>query len=470
MTFNSIEFLILFPTLLLGFYAMPHRLRWSLLLVGSLIFYVWLIPSYLFVASYIVLSSYALALFIKRAKPSTKKHWLFVSVVLSLIPLFTFKYFNFVNENLATFSEVIGWNYSQASLKLILPLGISFQTFQALSYLIEVYQERIEPELHLGIYSLYILFFPQLVAGPIERPQNLLPQFRKEAFFEPAHFNNGLRLMLWGFFKKVVIADRMASLPNEIFVNPSEFSTIYLLPATLCFAIQIYCDFSGYSDIARGIGQTFGIQLMKNFEQPYLARNPVDFWRRWHISLSTWFRDYLYFPLGGNRSSRLTHFRNLFIVFVVSGLWHGANWTFVVWGAFHGMGIILYLIYSQSGAQKYFPVFSRPWVGTALTFSMVTVGWVFFRANSVSEALYVLTHLFDFSTIGTEPVWGKSTLMISLAGLIVLFIGDYLIEKKLEPKFFELAVPVRWGVYWATALCIMNLGTVENVAFIYFQF
>src|SRR5689334_249793 len=341
MLFNSVAFLIFFPVVTTAYFLLPHRFRWMLLLAASCYFYMAFIPKYIFIVLVTITVDYFAGLGLERFE-GRKKRWILLSSILTNIGMLAFfKYFNFANENLAMLAKFIGWNYPIHSLSIILPIGLSFHTFQSLSYTIEVYRGHQKAEHHFGYLALYVMYYPQLVAGPIERPQNILHQLHTEQRFEYQRVTDGLKWMAWGMFKKVVVADRMVLFVNPVYNDPTHHSGPALVFATLAFAIQIYCDFSGYSDIAFGSAQVMGVRLMKNFNHPYFADSISEFWRRWHISLSTWFRDYVYIPLGGNRVAKPRWVFNLFITFLISGLWHGAAWTYIIWGALHGSYFVL---------------------------------------------------------------------------------------------------------------------------------
>ncbi len=373
---------------------------------------------------------YFAALHMSRTKKkTTRKGLLLLSLCVNLGLLFAFKYFNFFSESARVFLQSFGMQFSPLMLNVLLPVGISFYTFQTLGYTIDVYNKKIKPEKHFGVFAVYVSFFPQLVAGPIERAKNLMPQFYKKHKFNYMRITNGLKLMLWGFFKKVVIADRLALVVNTVYADPYGYSGIPLIVATVFFAFQIYCDFSGYSDIAIGAAQVMGYNLMDNFKRPYFAKTISEFWKRWHISLSTWFRDYLYIPLGGNRVKVPRWYFNLFITFVISGLWHGANWTFLAWGAIHGIYLIISIItkkwraylHSITGLTKI------PWMHNmlkrAIIFALVCIGWIFFRADTIAEGWYVLTHLFSGLTLdftGLNIGLGWEGLIIAFASIIFL--------------------------------------------------
>ncbi len=367
--------------------------------------------------------------------------------------------------------KLFSLNYSPKILSIILPIGLSFHTFQSLGYVVDVYRGKVKAERHLGIYSLYVMFFPQLVAGPIERAQNMLPQFRERHFFAVARVTEGLKLMLWGMFKKVVIADRLALVVNQVYADPSSYAGPSLITATIFFAFQIYCDFSGYSDIAIGSAQVLGFRLMRNFDRPYFATSIQDFWHHWHISLSTWFRDYVYFPLGGNRVSLWRWRLNILLTFLLSGLWHGANWTFVIWGALHGFYYLISTI-----ARK--PVAWPQSLKVIITFSLVCFAWIFFRANHLSDAQYIISHLLtgwgQGLKAGTQPgAIGLSMIEFLFAvGLIGLLICIERLENKETISALVARPPMvlRWGIYTAAVLMIMNLGIAVPIPFLYFQF
>ena len=341
MLFNSFTFLIFFPVVVAVYFALPHRFRWAWLLAASCYFYMAFIPIYILILFFTIAIDYVAGIVIENAEGRKRKLFLAASIVANVGVLAVFKYFNFLSANANAIAEVFHWPYELPILGIILPIGLSFHTFQAMSYTIEVYRGRQRAERHLGIYSLYVMFFPQLVAGPIERPQNLLHQFYERHDFDYDRVTNGLRKMAIGLFMKVVIADRLARYVNVVYPNPTNFQGLTLVVATVFFAFQIYCDFAGYSMVAIGSAEVMGFRLMKNFDRPYLSKSISEFWSRWHISLSSWFRDYVYIPLGGNRVARSRWYYNLFITFLLSGLWHGANMTFVIWGALHGIFVVI---------------------------------------------------------------------------------------------------------------------------------
>jgi alginate O-acetyltransferase complex protein AlgI len=486
--FNSLEFLIFYPIITVLYFLLPHRARWVLLLAGSYYFYMAWRPEYLILI--IISTSVAYFTGLKMGQEEQKKKrkkYLYLSLFVNLGLLIVFKYFNFFNDSIRLLFRHLNISYNVPGFNLLLPMGISFYTFQTLSYSIDVYRGTIKPEKHYGIFALYVSFFPQLVAGPIERADRLLPQFYKKNKFDYERITAGLKIMAWGFFKKVVIADRLGVAVSAIYSNPTKHNSIQFIIATIFFAFQIFCDFSGYSDIAIGSAKVMGFDLMQNFKRPYFSKSIDEFWRRWHISLSSWFRDYLYIPLGGNRVSKGRHYFNLFITFLVSGLWHGANWTFVVWGALHGT----YLVIGRalSPVKKKLVELTRinkvPFiykcVQVAFTFCLVTFAWIFFRANSIEEALYIIRHL--FTDIG--KITNMQYLVNSISGmaltkfqLIVCFIGIITVEgvHLLQRKgniidwLSEKPAITRWAVYSILVTATFWLAFSENKQFIYFQF
>lgn len=359
------------------------------------------IPIYLSIIGLTIVIDYWAGIWLEETTGSKRKWILAMSIISTCLVLFVFKYFDFFSYNVNAFARFFHLDYSVPMLRLILPIGLSFHTFQSLSYVIEVYRGHQKAERHFGIYALYVMFYPQLVAGPIERPGHLLYQFHERHVFNYSDVTQGLRLMVWGLFKKVVIADRLAAFVNAPFDRPMEHQGINFILAAALFGVQIYCDFSGYSDVARGSAQVMGFRLMQNFNRPYFSKSISEFWRRWHISLSSWFKDYVYFPLGGNRTSTPRWYLNLVITFLISGLWHGANWTFIIWGLLHAIymivGDLTYSLRSKLwaviGLSESSPI--RRFIQVFCTFSLVSFSWIFFRANSLENALYIVHHLFD---------------------------------------------------------------------------
>ncbi len=497
MLFNSLSFLIFFPIVTILYFAIPYRFRWALLLIASCIFYMAFVPIYILILLTTNIIDYYAAIFIEESQGKKRKLFLIVSIISNCLILFVFKYFNFFNANFSYLAGIIGWNYPIKALSLILPIGLSFHVFQSLSYVIEVYYQRQKTERNFGIYSLYVMFFPQLVAGPIERPGNLLKQFYEKHDFDYIRVTNGLKLMAWGFFKKVVIADRLAIYVNTVYNNPYDFQAMSLFLATIFFAFQIYCDFSGYSDIAIGAAQVMGFRLMNNFNRPYFAKSISEFWQRWHISLSTWFKDYVYIPLGGSRVGKSRWFYNLFITFLISGFWHGANWTYIVWGALNGAYLIIEIL-SAPVREKIFrfarldknPVLSQI-IQIGTVFILIDISWILFRARNIGESFYIIKKLvFGIVSLPRNIIH----CLIQPEKLISLYQPLFLGEKKSELFFsFGLIVfliimeklqgsngiraviakkptLVRWAAYYALILSIILLGKFNNSAFIYFQF
>jgi D-alanyl-lipoteichoic acid acyltransferase DltB (MBOAT superfamily) len=450
------------------------------------------VPAYIVILFVTILIDYVAGIRIEETTGERRRFWLVLSIVSTCAVLFIFKYFDFFNESAAVAARALGMDYAIPALELLLPVGLSFHTFQSLSYVVEVYYGRQRAERDFGLYALYVMFYPQLVAGPIERPQNLLHQFREEHRFDYDRVVAGLQLMAWGFVKKIVVADRLAELANRVYDSPQRYTGVPLWLGTIAFAFQIYCDFSGYSDIAIGSAQVMGFTLMKNFDRPYIARSVSEFWRRWHISLSTWFRDYLYVPLGGNRVARPRWLANLFITFLVSGLWHGARWTFVVWGALHGAYLVASLLTSDVrarirasiGAERH-PTLLAAWQ-MGVTFVLVCIGWVFFRATTFADAWYVISHfgaglpaqlralasgdrqaMRSLLFLGFE----SSRLVLAVAAVVALLTIERL--QGAGPLRVRLAgepTLIRWGAYACAVLTIMTLGVFHSAKFIYFQF
>ena len=386
MLFNSLDFLLFFPIVTALFFLVPHRYRWMLLLAASCWFYMFFRPIYILILAFTIVVDYFAGRLIEGAQGLPRKAWLIASLLANIGVLAFFKYWNFLGGNFNALASALHWNYQISLLEILLPIGLSFHTFQAMSYTIEVYRGKQAAERHFGIYALYVMFYPQLVAGPIERPQNLLHQFHEEKHFDADRVFSGLGRMVWGFFKKVVIADRLAIIVNQVYNHLDDYpdhSGMAYVWATLFFAVQIYCDFSGYSDIAIGSARVMGFKLMENFDRPYFAQSVAEFWRRWHISLSTWFKDYVYVPLGGSRVVTRKLCRNILVVFLISGLWHGAKWNFLIWGALHGSYLMISVL-TRSLRERMVErlcldqlprvlAISR----MAVTFGLVAFAWVF---------------------------------------------------------------------------------------------
>jgi len=484
MLFNSLPFLFFFIVVTTLYFALPHKKRWLLLLISSCYFYMAFVPIYILIIGFTIVIDYFAGIFIENAEGSRRKRFLIVSLIANIGVLAIFKYYNFFNHNLEFLLNGMGVSDPIPFLSILLPIGLSFHTFQAMSYTIEVYRGHQKAERHFGIYSLYIMFYPQLVAGPIERPQNLLHQFREKHDFDYNRVTSGLKLMAWGLFKKVVIADRLAKAVDVVYNNPQDHNSLSLIIATIFFTYQIYCDFSGYSDMAIGAARIMGFKLMANFDNPYQSKSVHEFWKRWHISLSTWFRDYLYISLGGNRVTIPRWYLNLFIVFLVSGLWHGANWTFVIWGALHGFYLVFSLITKgfRGKINRWFHFDKVPFLSVLTTFTLVAFAWIFFRANSVQSAFYIVEHLFSgipevvnnllnhqyvLDYMGLE----KRSFILSIFLIVFLETVHFIQSKRsISEIFAKKSIYVRWTVYYVAVLSILFLGVFENRQFIYFQF
>jgi alginate O-acetyltransferase complex protein AlgI len=477
--FNSFHFLIFFPVVAALFFAVPTRFRLPLLFVASCYFYMAFIPAYIIILFVLIAVDYAAGLLIDRAQGPARKRILFISLVANIGILGVFKYFNFFSENIAALSSALGVPAHPMLLGLALPIGLSFHTFQSMSYTIEVYRGRWKAERNLLVYAVYVLFFPQMVAGPIERPYNLLPQFHRDVEFDAERATQGLRLMLWGFIMKVVVADRLALYANQVFDNPGGHHGLTTALGIYCFSFQIYCDFAGYSTIAIGAARLLGYRLMTNFRTPYFASSVAEFWQRWHISLSSWFRDYLYIPLGGNRVPRWRWYFNLFFVFLVSGFWHGANWTFLVWGGLHGLYLIGSIVIDPARRAVLRVLRLREtgrWVrlaGLFLTFHLVTLAWVFFRARSMGDAALILRNLTHPEPGGLSFEYPLGAVDFTLALLsIVALVGVDALRGRFRLGEAIAARPTwqRWGVYYASVLGILFFGVLTQSRFIYFQF
>ncbi|OKS88465.1 hypothetical protein RG47T_3932 [Mucilaginibacter polytrichastri] len=431
------------------------------------------VPMYIFILAFTIVVDYFAGIAIQGSPPRFRKGILLISLLANIGVLAVFKYYNFAIDNISVLLGYIGLPAKIPYLSILLPIGLSFHTFQAMSYTIEVYRGKQKAEKHFGIYALYVMFYPQLVAGPIERPQNILHQFYEKKVFSYANISNGLKLMLWGLFKKAVIADRLSIYVNTVYnhVGSKEFNSLSYILATMLFSFQIYCDFSGYSDMALGAAEIMGFKLMKNFNRPYFATSIRDFWSRWHISLSTWFRDYVYIPLGGNRVMFYRWVLNLLIVFLISGLWHGANWTYVIWGGLHGLFMVINAMLDKRSGDK--PVYSSIWLNLLKTigiFAIVSFAWIFFRANSIADALGVIRNIFIWKRgifLGTIQ-----SLIYSFFGLAILLCAE--IKNEYYPRAFSFSkskyLGVRWAYYLALILIILELGAFNGSQFIYFQF
>ena len=485
MIFNSIEFIYFFIIVFFGYFALPPKTPRNLfLLAASYFFYMWWRPDYAILMFTTTFVAYLTALGVEYAQTIWKRRFfLGASLVVNLGILFIFKYYLFTRASLIYFREIFP-SFPQGLdlpyLDVLLPVGISFYTFQALSYNIDVYWRKVPVERNFFTFALYVAFFPPLIAGPIERATNLLPQFKEKRDFQYERARDGLLLMLWGFFKKVVIADRLAVYVNVVYNNPEGNYGLPIWIATFFFTFQIYCDFSGYTDIARGSARMLGFDIMENFRMPYIACSFHDFWKRWHISLTTWFRDYLYIPLGGNRVSRTRWLTNIFLVFLISGLWHGANWTFIVWGAIHG-GLQVCEILTKKSRDRFYaiPLVQKlaplsMVIHVLFVFFMVSICWLFFRANTLADALVLIKHALDFRGMQFYVDGGLSTLQILFGFIFIAFLyaaelfnNKYSFRELLK----KVPLPFRWTFYVGVIFFILLMGVYDELAtFIYFQF
>jgi D-alanyl-lipoteichoic acid acyltransferase DltB (MBOAT superfamily) len=478
MLFNSLEFLVFFPIVVALYYTLPHKYRWTLLLISSCYFYMVFVPVYILILGFTIVIDYFAGILLENSKGHHRKLWLIASIIANTGVLAVFKYYNFLNENLTVLLKGFTVENPIPYLSILLPIGLSFHTFQAMSYTIEVYRNNQKAERNFGIYALYVMFFPQLVAGPIERPQHMLHQFHEKVKLDYYKIADGLKDIIWGLFKKVVIADRISEYVNVVYNNPHDAHGSQMLIATFFFSFQIYCDFSGYSSIAIGTARILGINLMQNFNRPYLSLSIREFWQRWHISLSSWFRDYLYIPLGGSRVPLFRGYFNLFIVFLVSGLWHGANWTFVIWGALHGF----YMVFAKltqpvkdtinkfTGISKVPSIYNLSQM--VITFLLASFAWIFFRARSLNDALYIVENIFKADTIQNLNLFKYPVdFYLSFLLVIILFLIDWLEEKMNISKLLKVSpVAVRWTVYITSLIVMVVLGVWKSTDFIYFQF
>lgn len=479
MLFNSLHFLLFFIFTTLAYFSLPLRGRWILLLLASCYFYMAFIPVYLLILGLVIGIDYVAGIYIERSEGHRRKLLLIISLIANVGLLAFFKYYDFFHEQVTALLSTFGLTHSVPMLGelipgIVLPIGLSFHTFQSISYTIEVYRGNQKAEHNLGVYALYVLFYPQLVAGPIERPQNILHQFHAFQPFDWTRVRYGLLLMAGGFVKKVVIADRMALVVDPAFRHVDTSNGPTLMLAAVFYSIQIYCDFSGYTDIAIGAGQVLGIRMMKNFDTPYLAASIADFWRRWHISLSSWFRDYVYIPLGGNRGTTTRTYLNTLAVFGLSGLWHGASWKFIIWGLLHGFYLIVGQVWSRRKVADLEVVQRKSQmnglavhrVNQLLTFALVTLTWIFFRAANTSEAITVLGKVLTVNL--AEPVQTK----VSIAELF--FCGLLIVSLLFEPRWIAFTKRVTNGQFWLTFIGLIVLcyffGVFTANQFIYFQF
>jgi alginate O-acetyltransferase complex protein AlgI len=476
MLFNSFHFVFFFIVVTFLYFLLPHRFRWFLLLASSCYFYMAFIPVYILILVLTIVVDYLAGIWLEKIKGKKRRYFLIASFIANIGVLAIFKYYNFLDDNLSVLLNSFGYKNIIPHLNIILPIGLSFHTFQAMSYTIEVYRGHQKAEHNFGIFALYVMFYPQLVAGPIERPQHLIHQFYEKHIFEYERVVEGLKLMLWGFFMKLVIADRLAIYVNAVYNNSNQHNGITLLFATVFFAFQIYCDFAGYSNIAIGAAKVMGFNLMTNFNRPYFSTSISEFWKRWHISLSSWFKDYLYISLGGNRVSIPRWYFNLLFVFVISGLWHGANWTFIIWGALNGFYLVFAILTENLRKRiNHILLIDRVprlqiFLKILTTFILACFAWVFFRAGSLKESLDILNKIITLKGplyIGT-PAFAIYSIFAILFLLFVELKTEYFNEKI---NFFHHPNPwVRKLSYTFIIVLILVIGVFDGGQFIYFQF
>ena len=476
MLFNSFHFLFFFIIVTTVYFLLPYNKRWLLLLASSCYFYMAFVPIYILILGFTIVVDYIAGIFIEKSAGKRRRLYLIISLVANIGILGVFKYYNFINANFSFLLHGFGLSNSMPYLSILLPIGLSFHTFQAMSYTIEVYRGKLPAERHFGIYALYVMFYPQLVAGPIERPQNLLHQFREKHPFDSDRVFEGLKIMIWGLFKKLVVADRLGIYVNGAYNNLDKQDGMTLIMATIFFSFQIYCDFSGYSDMAIGAAKVMGFNLMTNFKRPLFAKSTGEFWKRWHISLSTWFKDYLYFPMGGNKGSVSRTYVNLMIVFLISGLWHGANWTYIIWGGINGFYLVFAIItkkYREKvsgliGLNK-FPRFNI-FVQIVITFILISLSRVFFRATSVEDAFIVFKKILTFK--GSIFNDGIAIVVYSFSAIFMLLMVEF--KREFYPGSLSLSHNknfwVRVSYYGILVILIILVGVFDGGQFIYFQF
>lgn len=483
MLFNSFAFGLFFVIVFAIYWISPQKYRYLWLLVTSLYFYISFNPVYIVLLFTTMLVTYFCAIYMEKTEDRIKrKRYLLLALLICLGILFVFKYYNFASNSICNVISLFGIELAPTTIKWALPIGISFYTFQTLGYLIDVYKGNIRAEKHFAYYALFVSYFPQIASGPIGRANSLLPQLKSEIVFDYDKAVKGVLLIIWGFYKKLVVADTLSVYVDKVFNNPDAYAGGASLIAAVFYSIQIYCDFSGYSDIAIGVSKLLGIDLMENFRSPYFSSSIKEFWSRWHISLSTWFRDYVYIPLGGNRCSKVRRDINLMITFMVSGLWHGANWTFILWGGLHGLGQIIENHIPSLHTKKYgFLAFFVKWLKIVLVFSFATVCWVFFRADSIADGFSVISNIFvsagslgEYVTngMGNIGIPGNIRLLYILMILFVLVVTDAVnYNGKFVEKVLSLPRIPRWLVivsFAAFTIIFAQKGVAAK--FVYLQF
>ncbi len=472
MSFNSMQFLLFFFIIVVLYYAIPNRIRWVWLLVVSYFFYMTWNPKYVFLIIISTLITYAGGLLIDKAeKVRIRKLLVFLSISSNLGILFMFKYYDFFSTSITRIFYYFHISVNMPSFDFMLPVGISFYTFQALSYIIDVYRKDVKVEKSLAKYALFVSFFPQLLSGPIQKSKHFMKQVYEDHYFNYNNVKSGLLLMLWGYFQKTMVADRIGNIVNTVYSNPANYRGFIIVTATVFFAFQLYCDFSSYSNIAIGAAQVMGFRLSRNFERPYFSKSIREFWKRWHMSLTSWFMDYLYFPLGGSRCSKARKYFNVMIVFMVSGLWHGSSFTFVVWGTLHGIYYIVENLFSPVGDMlvRKFKIrtssFGYKLSMILINFILVDFAWLFFRATSFKNAVVLIKNIFYFNpsvfTDGSLYKLGldSSNFFVAMLSLGIVFIVDLLQRtKNLRDELLKQNMVFRWSLYLTSAIVILIFG------------
>jgi alginate O-acetyltransferase complex protein AlgI len=491
MLFNSFEFLIFFPVVTILFFLIPNGGKWSWLLLSSCFFYMFFKPEYILILAFTIVVDYYAGILIEKSKDERhKKRLLILSLVANIGVLAIFKYYNFLDDQISGLAKLFGYSgLVFPYLKIILPIGLSFHTFQAMSYTIEIYRGNYKAEKHFGIYALYVMFYPQLVAGPIERPQNLLHQFREDKKFQFENLFEGLKRIVWGLFKKVVIADRLAVIVDYVYKEPTHWHGGAILLTMVAYAIQIYCDFSGYSDIAVGTARVMGFKLLENFNYPFRSKSITEFWRRWHISLQTWFNDYLFTPIlidkrnWGNSGIVFA----IIITFSISGLWHGASWTFILFGVLHGVAMIYEFLTRKERKKmsRKLPSWLYNNLSIGIVFFYACVTWVFFRSLSLNQAFTILANLFTPTETGHYFAFGQESIhglpssylglplwqfVLSIVLIPFLFIAEKAFSYQEENWLNAKPRFVRWTAYYILVFSILVFGVYNTKQFIYFQF
>jgi len=489
MLFNSVAFLIFFPIVTIIYFLLPHRFRWLWLLGASCYFYMAFVPVYILILGGTIVIDYFAGIWIQNAQGQRRRLFLVLSIISNVGVLAAFKYFNFLNDNLSLLLHGAGYQNPIPFLKILLPIGLSFHTFQAMSYTIEVYRGNQPAEKHFGIYALYVMFYPQLVAGPIERPQNMLHQFHEKKTYDYDNLRRGICLIVWGLFKKVVIADRLALFVDQVYDTPHSYHGLPLIVATVFFAFQIYFDFSGYSDIARGAARAMGFNLMINFNFPFTSTSIGEFWRKWHISLSTWFNDYVFSPIliaKRNWGKRAVLFA-LFVTFFISGLWHGAGWNFVIFGVLHGLALIYETLTKRfrKSMSKAIPSIIYKNLSMLIVFAYACFAWIFFRAVTVRDSVYIIKNMFRglggqlLAVFRGDPLvdrvlyvnQGASIFLLSCALIVLVELLQIAMRKRdMIDWLAGKNVMIRYTIYYTMVLGILALGVLSSNKFIYFQF